>query len=382
MKRNWDIFCIVVDNLGDIGFCWRLARQLANEHKLTVRLWVDDLVSFSHIAPKIDISAMQQRVNDVEVCRWQPMLKPVKPADVVIETFACQLPDCYITAMAQLPQPPVWINLEHLSAENWVNSYHCLPSPHPRLPLLKHFFFPGFSSGSGGLVMEDKLFHLRDSFDENAQQTFWQQIGVPARQGEEWRISFFCYDTAPLFELLTQWRQSSVPIYLLIPQLAHSSMAKSITDFFACPTHNGNTIWLSDQLTVQLIPLLEQTEYDQLLWACDFNFVRGEDSFVRAQWAARPFIWHIYPQEDGAHQAKLSAFLDIYTARMTTGLATAVNTFWYNWNGNGNGLIKDSWLVFSENYVELTKHNRSWSKQLHTQKDLACNLQQFIHNQI
>ena len=46
---SWDIFCTVVDNYGDIGVCWRLARQLAAEHGFAVRLWVDDLASFARL---------------------------------------------------------------------------------------------------------------------------------------------------------------------------------------------------------------------------------------------------------------------------------------------------------------------------------------------
>jgi len=36
------------------------------------------------------------------------------------------------------------------------------------------------------------------------------------------------------------------------------------------------------QLALHAIPFLAQDRYDELLWACDLNFVRGEDSFVRA----------------------------------------------------------------------------------------------------
>ena len=60
---------------------------------------------------------------------------------------------------------------------------------------------------------------------------------------------------------------------------------------------------------------------------CDLNFVRGEDSLVRALWANRPFIWHIYPQHDGAHHAKLHAFLDWLQAPPT------LREFHAVWNG-------------------------------------------------
>ena len=34
----WDIFCQVIDNHGDVGVCWRLARELAARgHTVTTR---------------------------------------------------------------------------------------------------------------------------------------------------------------------------------------------------------------------------------------------------------------------------------------------------------------------------------------------------------
>ena len=47
-----------------------------------------------------------------------------------------------------------------------------------------------------------------------------------------------------------------------------------------------------------------------MLWACDALIIRGEDSFVRAQLAGKPFLWTIYPQEEDTHIVKLNAFLD------------------------------------------------------------------------
>jgi hypothetical protein len=47
--KSWDIFCRVIDNYGDIGVCWRLARQLANEYPYQIRLWVDELAALKMI---------------------------------------------------------------------------------------------------------------------------------------------------------------------------------------------------------------------------------------------------------------------------------------------------------------------------------------------
>ena len=162
--KHWDIFCSVVDNFGDIGVCWRLARQLATERGLMVRLWVDDLDSFRHLCPEIDPRRAVQALYGVEVLHWTTpfaLFQPDKTADVVIEAFACELPETYLAAMAARPNKPVWINLEYLSAEDWIGGSHGLASPHPRLPLTKHFFFPGFVAGSGGLLREASLMQQR-----------------------------------------------------------------------------------------------------------------------------------------------------------------------------------------------------------------------------
>ena len=82
-------------------------------------------------------------------------------------------------------------------------------------------------------------------------------------------------------------------------------------------------------LSISYLPWLTQLDYDRLLWACDLNFVRGEDSLVRALWAGAPFVWQIYPQHDGAHAAKLEAFLDWLQA------PDSLRQFHRAWNGTG-----------------------------------------------
>ena len=372
MKQRWDIFCNVVDNFGDIGVCWRLARQLTLEHGLAVRLWVDDLASFARIAPDADPVSAQQWLRGVDVCHWRQPFAGVEPADVVIEAFACQLPEAYIAAMAVLPQRPLWINLEYLSAENWVTGCHRLPSPHPRLPLVKHFFFPGFVADTGGLLREQGLLPARSAFDNVAQSEFWQRLGVPARRAGELRISLFCYgSSAPLRDLFAAWAASTVPVSVLLP-LPQGPAVDAVADFFGIEFPAAGEVLQSGQLTVRLIPFLEQTEYDKLLWACDINFVRGEDSFVRAQWAARPFIWQIYPQADNAHQVKLNAFLDLYTAGMPQDMAAAARALWNSWNGAGQ--LGNTWPAFAAHQAALTQYGEKWAEQLYHLGDLASNL--------
>lgn len=386
MKQRWDIFCAVIDNLGDIGICWRLSRQLVQDHGLAVRLWVDDLPAFARIVPEANVFAAQQQVRGVTVCCWQQPFPWADPADVVIEAFACKLPESYIRTMAAVHQQQrsLWLNLEYLSAESWVTGCHTLPSPHPRLPLVTHFFFPGFVSGTGGLLREQQLLSDRQGFDAAAQAAFWQQWGVPLHRTGEWRISLFCYDhhDRVLRELLAAWVMSPVPVYVLI---AEGMVPSAVMSFFNSGILPAGSILQSGRLTVQVIPFLEQADYDRLLWACDINFVRGEDSFVRAQWAQQPFIWQIYPQEDSAHQAKLAAFLDLYTRQLPPAVTDAVRALWQVWNDGDNGSplpVNQAWTAFAAACPVLQQHGKDWSGQLQQMDDLASSLVQFTRNRI
>lgn len=372
MKLRWDIFCTIVDNFGDVGFCWRLARQLVNEHGLEVRLWVDDLAIFSRIAPAIDVDEERQWLQGVEIYYWRQPFVRIKPADVVIETFACKLPDNYILAMADAPQQPVWINLEYLSAENWTLDCHCLPSFHPHLSLTKYFFFPGFVDGTGGLLLEKNLLPARIAFNNVSQEMFWQEIGIQSRREGELCISLFCYNDAPIKDLLLAWVMSDFPIRVLVPQ---HSIDNAIGMFFGVDSLKVGQMLQSGKLQVCIIPFLEQDKYDQLLWACDINFVRGEDSFIRAQWAEQPFVWNIYPQAEQSHRLKLKAFLNLYTEGMSPEMSAAVFSLWNAWNGNGQ--IINAWSVFAAEMITLTQYGNKWIRQLLPIGDLTSNLVKF-----
>ncbi|MBA3755141.1 MAG: elongation factor P maturation arginine rhamnosyltransferase EarP [Nitrosomonas sp.] len=378
MQRRWDIFCTIIDNFGDIGVCWRLARQLTHEHHQRVHLWVDDLVSFSSIASAINPNIQQQVVHGVEICHWQQIFTEVEPAEVVIEAFACELPDSYVQKLLQQKKHPVWINLEYLGAEPWVSQYQGLPSPHPRFPLTKTCFFPGFVQGTGGLLREKNLMVQRDAFNIAAKHAFLLCKRLPERKSGEIRISLFCYDTAPVKKLIQVLSESSVPVLLIVPQ---GSVAERIVALFNDASSQTEQLIQHQQLTIQIIPFMEQTDYDQLLWSCDINFVRGEDSFVRAQWAGSPFIWNIYPQSEGAHWKKLDAFLDLYTAGMSMEMAAAVHEMWVCWNGKDE-INSAVWMNFFSFREPLKKHNKNWINQLLKQDDLASSLVQFAENQL
>jgi len=383
---HWDIFCHVIDNFGDIGVTWRLARQLVAEHGLRVRLWVDDLESFRRIAPDLDPAADTQTLREVEIRCWRHDIfdANVEPADVVIEAFGCTLPEAYVERMAARPVRPVWVNLEYLSAEAWVPEHHRLPSPHPRLPLTRYFFFPGFGAGTGGLLRDRDLIRKRDAFqrDLQAQRDFWRRFGLaPAAEIEEMRISLFSYENPELDGLLAAWADGEVPVRCLVPE---GRVVEQVAAFFQAPPPAAGATLARGRLIVQIIPFTDQDDYDRLLWACDLNFVRGEDSFVRAQWAARPLVWHIYPQKENAHFVKLEAFLAVYGEQLPATAARALESFWRAWNGapdggpEGESGWKARWEAFSRERPAFEAHARSWAKRLGRGPDLAAQLVEFV----
>lgn len=372
-QQYCDIFCNVIDNYGDIGVCWRLARQLASEHGLEVRMWVDDLRSFAKIFPGVDVTLEKQKCREVEVRLWGKDFPVVQPAELVIEAFACQLPLSYLEAMAeQLPQP-VWINLEHLSAEDWVHGCHTLPSPHPGLPLTKYYFFPGFTQLTGGLLLEHNLLAQRDSFqsDTEQQRAFWQFIGMEMPDENTLKISLFSYENAAMAELFDAWAKSLEPVLCLVPE---GRILQQIGEYFGEGLPRVGNEYKRANLRVRVLPFASQEMYDHLLWACDVNFVRGEDSCVRAQWAARPFVWQIYPQHDGVHHEKLLAFLALYTRQISHSTQFAVSSLWMAWNTEVNA--GDRWTAFFLARKELECHAQVWAAEL-AKNNLALNLLDF-----
>ncbi|MBK9217585.1 MAG: elongation factor P maturation arginine rhamnosyltransferase EarP [Uliginosibacterium sp.] len=359
-----DIFCKVIDNYGDIGVCWRLARQLAGEHGLAVRLWVDDLASFRRLAPGIDPVLAEQRLGGVVIRRWDGSAALAQPADIVIEAFACDPPEAYVAAMAAQPRKPAWINLEYLSAEDWVEGSHALPSPHPRLPLTKYFFFPGFTRRTGGLLCEAASLADLQAFqaDKSAQSAFWQRVAGEAHPERVLKVSLFAYENAAVGSLLDAWARGPQAVVCVVPE------GRILPQVQAWQSTHAD----SGQLRLIPLPFLAQADYDTLLAACDLNFVRGEDSFVRTQWLARPFVWHIYPQADDAHRPKLAAFLRCYTASLSPTAAEALASFWQAWEDGENTAAH--WPALHVALPELTRHATAWAQILVENGDLASKL--------
>ncbi|WP_296950313.1 elongation factor P maturation arginine rhamnosyltransferase EarP [uncultured Massilia sp.] len=377
------IFCKVVDNYGDIGICWRLARQLRHEHDIAVTLWVDDLASFRRIWPAVDVDADAQAVDGVQVRHWRGQdgaFAPEDVADIVIEFFGVDIPPGYVAAMAQRTPRPAWINYEGLSAEAWVEGCHRLPSMHPRLPLTKHFFFPGFTDRTGGLLRERALLDARDRFqaDPAAQAAFLARLGVAPAEMDAFRVSLFCYPEAPVAPLFDAWRDGGRPLTCLVPEGVARVPVEAFLGGAAVPGAQATR----GALTLRVVPFMRQDDYDRLLWACDLNVVRGEDSWVRAQWAGKPFIWHIYPQDENLHHVKLRAFLQ----RSAEGLP-GLTAFSLRWNGAGHPDMDGSaadwrplWTSLQAELPAITQRNAEWQARMLANGDLVGNLLAFVRS--
>jgi uncharacterized repeat protein (TIGR03837 family) len=372
--QTWDIFCRVVDNYGDIGVCWRLARQLAAEHSCQVRLWVDDIEALRRIWPGIS-AVSQQIAEQVDIRVWPTEFdSTIEPADVVIEAFACEIPATYLKAMKESAlggKPPCWFNLDYLSAEDWVEGCHALLSTHPQLGLKKAFYFPGFTQKTGGLLRERQLLETRDCFRaRGGPGQLLARFGVTP-SADALVVSLFGYENPAISSLLYTWAESPQPILCLVPE---GRILADIEDCLSQSLSVGDQVNLG-ALRLCVIPFVSQLDYDQLLWSCDINFVRGEDSFVRAQWAGKPLIWQIYPQDDGVHMDKLEAFLKRYLANAEPALQAPVTYLWTQWNSLND--CNQAWNDCLAKRQEWDRLAEDWCQRLNSLADLASNMVHF-----
>jgi uncharacterized repeat protein (TIGR03837 family) len=333
-KLQWDIFCKVVDNFGDLGVSWRLACDLAARGH-PVRLWADDISALTWMAPG--------GYDGVHVMRWGANIDTTclddAPCDVMIETFGCDIAPQFIAACARIHSSaavigiclslPVWINLEYLTAETYAERSHGLPSlvqTGPAAGWEKWFFYPGFTEKTGGLLRENDLRERQANFDRDDWLSRWA-IDCKGRL-----LAFlFCYEPPALAMLLRQLKAQGIngqSVTLMVAAGRTAAAVKNLTDQIGLQANECGREQLSNLLHLVYLPELTQRDFDHALWAADLNFVRGEDSLVRAIWAGKPLVWQIYPQADGAHLPKLDALLSL------TNAPQSLKDFHHWWNSS------------------------------------------------
>lgn len=359
---TFDIFCQIIDNYGDIGVSWRLARQLAQgPHHAQIRLWVDDLERFQHLEPGIVTSLGEQRHSGVTIMQWRTPTPRFVPHDVVIEAFGCDLPHSLIAAMKD--KDSLWLNLEYLSAEPWVSGFHLQPSAQAN-GLRKYFYFPGFTPDTGGLLRESDLEQKRLAWlsQPERRDALLRANGVcsadirAVKNGA--RIIFlFCYPDAPVPALFGALAQDARKTIVLIPEGVYPQARSS---------SNGN-------VSVYHIPFVSHNDFDHLLWSADLNIVRGEDSMVRALWAERPMIWQPYRQDEGAHLTKLDAWL------MQSPFDAATHALMRSWTTGDDNIFSEELVrhLRPDTWTTWSSQSEQWAQTLRKQTDLATALTSF-----
>ncbi|WP_314309054.1 elongation factor P maturation arginine rhamnosyltransferase EarP [Kingella denitrificans] len=354
------LFCTVIDNFGDIGVSWRLARQLQQRLGWQVCLWLDDLAALRTIVPDAP-EKLPARHDGIELRAWQAGVQAdmqgIPKPHIIIETFACDLPAAVLSAIRQTRA--VWLNWEYLSAEDWAVRTHAMSSlqadGYP-----KYFWQMGFVPESGGLLRETDT-----------------PPDVPRRGEGESSLHLFAFGYAGgvWAKWCAAWQDALQPVTLHVAgNPVWQSLPNDLTE------HGGAA---ESSLHVCRQDFVPQSEFDRLLQRHDVLIIRGEDSFVRAQLAGRPFFWHIYPQEAQAHLDKLDAFWQLYwrQAQAADDIVRAHTVLSLELNGAhtlSDGERVEAWRTLLLRREAWQRAARQWQQYLYAQSDAATRLAQWL----
>jgi uncharacterized repeat protein (TIGR03837 family) len=361
------IWCQVVDHFGDAAVCWRLATNLAaalardNSSSPEVVLAIDRPEVLRQLVPELSPIFNPPPLHGVQVVDWT---FPAAEVGVMISTFGCRLPDRVLESMGEQQPPPVWINLEHLTPQSWTGSCHALASPNRINGLDEIFFFPGFDSSTGGLLREPDLLQERDGFqaDPGERDRFLAELGVQKADRSLPSVLVFGYPDAPINALI-EALANGPPMLLLLPS-------------GAAPTTRQRN------LRIHAFSWVAQRDFDRLLWSCMAAFVRGEDSLVRAHWAAIPFIWQPYRQADQSHRAQLEAWLARWQTFLSEDATAAQAALARAWDRGEAAHLSAAWDAWIKHLPELKKGAADWSRQLAAGPSLVQSLSAFLRDRL
>ena len=342
--RSIDIFCQVIDNYGDVGVAYRLAREFK-------RVYPNKKLRF--IINQMEELNLIKKSEEIEIITYQDISKIENSADLIIESFGCEIPKEYMDRA--LKNSKLIINLEYFSAEDWVDDFH-LQESFLGENLKKYFFIPGLSKKSGGILLDNEFLERKKKVTKN-KGYYLKKIGI----NEKYDLigSVFSYEKNFDF-LIEELKKLDKKILLLI---LSEKTQKNFIKYF----DNVNNY---DKIKFVKLPFFTYDKYEELLALCDFNLVRGEDSFVRALLLGKPFLWHIYPQEGNTHIKKLESFLEKYCPNNKELKETFIN---YNIN-------KDNFSYFFKNFKEIEEHNKKYANHLIKNCNLIEKLINFIEN--
>lgn len=339
-----DIFCQVIDNYGDVGVAYRLAREFK-------RVYPNKKLRF--VINKTEELNLIRKSEDIEIILYKDISKIENSADLIIESFGCEIPKKYMDKA--LKNSKLIINLEYFSAEKWVDDFH-LQESFLGGNLKKYFFIPGLSEKSGGILLDNEFLERKKKVEAN-KEYYLEKFGI--KEKYDLIGSVFSYEKN-FDSLIEELKKLGKKIILLI---LSEKTQKNFIKYF----DNGNNY---DKIKFVKLPFFTYDKYEELLALCDFNLVRGEDSFVRALLLGKPFLWHIYPQDENTHIEKLESFLEKYCSNNKELKQTFIN---YNIN-------KDDFSYFFKNFKEIEKYNKNYANYLIKNCNLMEKLINFIEN--
>lgn len=380
-----DMFCRVIDNFGDAGIAWRLAKSLTAEKHWRVRLIIDDAATLSSLVPDIDPALALQTCEGILVTRWDTAFEaaagsPQAVADIVIELFSCFLPERYEAAIdAALKTRPVAVAaLDYLTAERYAEESNGLLSPHPRYGYAKIFLFPGFTQRTCGVIYEAGLRQRGDAFEKTqAARALKKRLGCDP--DHPMTLYYFTYPEMPAAAFAREVALDPRPLQILAaPGRATEMLAAELAHLKA------------PHVRLVRAPMVPQSEFDALLMACDACLVRGEDSTLRAQLAGRPLIWTLYPQKDDIHLDKLAAFARLYGAAIReapgnegeTGAGAAAAWQALEERINLSGAQTLGWSAWRDALEPLRRGARHWRETLFSQTSLTERIAQTLEKKL
>ena len=381
--KTLDIFCEIIDNYGDIGVVYRTAKELQKIFpKSKIRAFLNKLDEFKKINSQVlDLSS--QNIDGIEYITFDYLrdnANELLTAQVIIEAFGCQIPKEYMEIAYDNSE--LLINLEYLSAEDWIEDFHLQSSPLGRGKLKKVFFMPGFTEKSGGVIADSNYLERIQRVLENKE--FYEKKYLSDIEDRENKIigTLFSYEKnfTPLLEDLKKLDKDVV--ILAMGEKTQDSLRKILKNFSIEDFRNSLKY---GKIEIRFLNFLNQEEYEELINIVDFNFVRGEDSFIRAVLTGKPYMWHIYCQEEYAHMDKIEGFLDKYRKVIENfsdeDFLLNMEKFFKDYNfrkENSLELGKESYLYFFENLAKIEKYNTIFRDFLIQKCNLINKLKDFI----
>lgn len=381
--KTLDIFCEIIDNYGDIGVVYRTAKELQKIFpKSKIRAFLNRLDEFKKINSQV-LDLPSQNIDGIEYITFDYLrdnANELLTAQVIIEAFGCQIPEEYMEIAYDNSE--LLINLEYLSAEDWIEDFHLQSSPLGKGKLKKVFFMPGFTEKSGGVIADSNYLERIQRVLENKE--FYEKKYLSDIEDRENKIvgTLFSYEKnfTPLLEDLKKLDKDVV--ILAMGEKTQDSLRKILKNFSIEDFRNSLKY---GKIEIRFLNFLNQEEYEELINIVDFNFVRGEDSFIRAVLTGKPYMWHIYCQEEYAHMDKIEGFLDKYRRVIENfsdkDFLLNMEKFFKDYNfrkENSLELGKESYLYFFENLAKIEKYNTIFRDFLIQKCNLINKLKDFI----